>query len=58
MYGWGLGATGLNLFVRQHHLVLPSVLSLFKVGGDRGAGGGGGGVGGGEKGQELIVRVS
>ena len=33
-YGCGLGATGLNLPVRQHKLVLPSVLGLFGVGGD------------------------
>ena len=33
-------ATGLNLFVRQHNLVLPSVLGLFRVGDDLGGGGG------------------
>ena len=51
MYGWGLGATGLNLFVRRHNLFLPSVLGLFMVGSDLGGGGGGGGGVGG-RGQE------
>ena len=41
MYGWGLGATGLNLVVSQHNLALPSVLGLFRVGGVFGGGGGG-----------------
>ena len=48
MYGVGLGATGLNLGVRQHNLVLTSVLGLFREGGDFffffGGGGEGAGV--------------
>ena len=45
MYGWGLGATGLNLFVRQHNLDPTSVLGLVREGGDRGEGEGGEGAG-------------